>query len=200
MAKQEGSIVKSNNQNSLQQVDWSKIPEPKDDGEAEHLTGMGWPDLSLPATSGELVNIAQLEGLTIVFAYPMTGRPDVPLPDNWDMTPGARGCTPQACSFRDAETELNNAGVSQIFGLSVQDTAYQQEARERLHLPYHLLSDADGGFQNALMPPMLKVAQMTLFRRISYAVRGGTIEKVWYPVFPPDRNVDDVLDWLKDRP
>lgn len=185
------------NQSNLHAVDWDRLPAPKDDGSADHLTGSAWPDINLPSTTGKAVNLSTLQGMSIVFAYPMTAQPGVPLPDNWDMTPGARGCTPQACSFRDAQSELIAAGADYLFGLSVQDTDYQKEAVERMHLPYPLLSDHSGGLRSALNPPTLNIAGMTLFQRLTYVVCNGQIEKIWFPVFPPDKNVDEVLNWLR---
>lgn len=188
----------TSNQPVTAKMDWSAVPSPTDDGGADHLAGMDWPDIALPATSGPEVNISSLAGLTIVFAYPMTGRPDVPLPDNWDLTPGARGCTPQSCSFRDAKAELEALGVDHLFGLSVQDSAYQREAADRLHLPYPLLSDEAGNLRTALNLPVMEVGGMTLLKRLSMAVRDGKIEKVWYPVFPPDANAELVVEWLRN--
>ena len=190
--------MSNTNQSNLQSVDWSKLPPPGDDGTADHLLGMDWPDIPLPSTDGGAVNVSRLSDLSIMFAYPMTGRPDVELPEGWDLTPGARGCTPQACSFRNAHGELLSAGMDHVFGLSVQDTDYQTEAAERLHLPYPLLSDSLGKLQSVLKPPMFKIAGLTLFQRITYAVRNGKIEKIWFPAFPPDQNVDAVLSWLKE--
>ena len=183
-------------QTHLNDVDWSQLPTPKDDGTADHLTGAQVPKLVLASTDDNIVDLSTLDGLTILFAYPMTGRPDVDLPDGWDMIAGARGCTPQACGFRDLEKELIAAGVQRVFGLSTQSTLYQKEAAARLHLPFPLLSDENLGLQCALNLPTMEVEGMTLLRRLTLAIRDGKIVKTWYPVFPPDRNATDVLEWL----
>ena len=172
------------------------LPVPVDDGAAAHLEGMRLPDLSLPATDGGPVNLAALRGRQVIYVYPMTGRPGVALPDGWDEIPGARGCTPQSCAFRDHHAELQAAGAG-VFGLSTQPTDYQREARDRLHLPFQLLSDSALRLKALLRLPTFTAAGMELYRRLTMIVSDGTIEKVFYPVFPPDRNAADVLDWLK---
>ena len=181
----------------LHRVDWTQIPAPKDDGGAKHLIGASVPSVILTATSGEMVNLAALAGRTVVYAYPMTGRPDVPLPDGWDMLPGARGCTPQSCAFRDHLDELTRLGVSRIFGLSTQGTEYQQEAANRLQLPFSLLSDEDLLLKNGLNLPVMSVEGMTLLKRLTMVVDDGVITQVFYPVFPPDESAARVIDWLK---
>lgn len=178
--------------------DWSTLPAPQDDGGADHLVGLDLPELSLPATDGRDVRLADLRGLTVVFAYPMTGRPDRDLPEGWDAIPGARGCTPQSCAFRDAFADLQAAGVVQVFGVSTQDTAYQAEAAARLHLPYPLLSDAGLALAEALDLPRMTVEGVTLLKRLALIVRDGQIVHCLYPVFPPDRNAEVVLDWLRN--
>ncbi len=187
-----------NDTSNLQQVDWSKIPEPEDDGAATHLTGLTLPSLTLKASNENKINVAELEGRTVVYAYPMTGRPDTPLPDDWDNIPGARGCTPQSCSFRDHMQELKNLGVSHLFGLSTQDTNYQQEAAARLHLPFLLLSDQHLQLQKALNLPVMTVNDTILLKRLTMVIDGGTITKVFYPVFPPDKNASAVISWLTE--
>ena len=181
---------------NLQEVDWSALPAPEDDGGAAHLNGMAVPSLPLTDTSGEFVDISALQGKTIIFSYPMTGRPDVALPDNWDMIPGARGCTPQACAFRDTYSELRAAGITSVYGLSTQDTDYQREAAGRLHLPFPLLSDSDLKLTQALKLPTMEVQSMTLLKRLTLVVSDGVIEKTFYPVFPPDQSADMVMNWL----
>lgn len=191
----------STNQPNLMIVDWSHIPAPKDDGAAAHLTGMMLPDVALVATSGATVTLAKLLGRTVVFAYPRTGVPGEPsLVADWDQIPGARGCTPQSCAFRDLYRDLQAAGAARVFGLSTQDTAYQREARDRLHLPFELLSDQAQAFSGAARLPMMQVAGKTLISRLALVIDDGRIAKVFYPVFPPDRNADDVLMWLCDNP
>ncbi len=182
---------------SLTEVDWSRLPAPVDDGAARHLTGAAVPDIALPATDGSQVSLAGLKGLTIVYAYPMTGQPGVALPEGWDEIPGARGCTPQSCAFRDHHAELVKAGAARVFGLSTQDSDYQREAAERLHLPFPLLSDAALRLTDALRLPVMLVDGARLLKRVALIIEDGRIVHVFYPVFPPDRNAADVLDWLR---
>jgi peroxiredoxin len=185
---------------NLLQVDWSKIPAPTDDGGAKHLAGMQVPDVPLAATDGSRVSLGRLPGRVIVFAYPRTGEPGKPsLVDNWDMIPGARGCTPQTCAFRDLHKVLIEAGGSRVFGLSTQDTAYQRAAVDRLHLPFPLLSDEKLALTRALRLPTMQVAGLTLIKRLALIVDDGKISKVFYPVFPPDGNAADVLAWLTEH-
>lgn len=172
------------------------LPRPTDDGAANHLVGMSLPTVGLTSTDGELVRMDALPGRWVIYVYPMTGRPDVPLPDGWDGIPGARGCTPQACGFRDHHRELQALGT-QVVGLSAQTTEYQREARDRLHLPFPLLSDPALEMQRAMGLPTFGVAGLELYKRLTMIVEGGRIVKVFYPVFPPDRNADEVLAWLR---
>lgn len=182
---------------SLTDIDWSLIPAPSDDGGADHLDGMVLPDVSLPATDGTSVNIGNLRGWAVIYVYPMTGRPDRDLPEDWNDIPGARGCTPQSCAFRDHFAELKGYGVDHLFGVSTQDSDYQREAVERLHLPFRLLSDADGALRTALDLPAMTVDGQVLLKRLTMIVQDGTIRHVFYPVFPPDRDADNVIDWLR---
>jgi peroxiredoxin len=172
------------------------LPVPQDDGACAHLAGMRLPRLALASTGGRSIDLAVAKGRTVVYIYPRTGRPDQALPTGWNAIPGARGCTPQSCAFRDHFEELKRAGAAQVYGLSTQDTAYQHEAVERLHLPFEILSDEKLEFARALRLPTFEVDGMTLIKRMALIVRNGVIEKVFYPVFPPDRNAGDVLDWL----
>lgn len=174
------------------------LPAPYDDGAAAHLEGLPLPDMDLLSTDGTTVNLTELTGRWVIYIYPMTGRPEVPLPDGWDGIPGARGCTPQSCSFRDHYTELKELNTG-VFGLSTQTTDYQREARDRLHLPFQLLSDASLQLKSALQLPTFTVAGKELFRRLTLIMENGRIRKVFYPVFPPDRNADDVLAWLREN-
>jgi peroxiredoxin len=175
------------------------IPVPKDDGAARHLSGMVLPDLALPATDGTAVNLSGLPGRTIVYIYPRTGVPGVDPPEGWNMIPGARGCTPQSCSFRDHFQELKTLGVDHVFGLSTQDTAYQQEAVARLHLPFPVLSDEVLALARPLRLPTFAVAGMTLLKRLVLVIDDGAITHVFYPVFPPDKSAADVVAWLRNR-
>jgi len=173
------------------------LPVPEDDGAADHLHGMRLPLISLASTSGAVVDLTALPGRTVVYCYPMTGKPDRSLPAGWDEIPGARGCTPQSCSFRDHHAELRVLGAS-VFGLSTQDTDYQREAATRLHLPFALLSDADLAFAGALNLPTFEVDDMILLKRLTLVIDEGWIEKVFYPVFPPDRSAEEVVEWLEE--
>ena len=175
----------------------NNLPAPEDDGAADHLPGMRLPPISLASTSGEVVDLSALPGRTVVYCYPMTGRPDRSLPTGWDEIPGARGCTPQSCSFRDHHAELRALGAG-VFGLSTQDTDYQREAATRLHLPFALLSDSDLAFAGALDLPTFEVEGMVLLKRLTLIIDEGWIEKVFYPVFPPDRSAEEVVEWLED--
>ena len=172
------------------------LPVPQDDGACDHLTGMQLPSVTLHSTGGRAVDLSSLKGTTVVYIYPRTGRPDQELPTGWNAIPGARGCTPQSCAFRDHYQELKDLGVSELFGLSTQNTAYQQEAVERLHLLFEILSDEKLEFAKALKLPTFEVDGMRLIKRITLIVRAGSIAKVFYPVFPSDRNVGEVIRWL----
>ncbi len=175
------------------------LPEPIDDGACRHLPGLQVPSVPLLSTTGSLVDLASLSGRTVVYCYPRTGRPDQDLPDGWDLIPGARGCTPQSCAFRDHYQELRHKGATFVFGLSTQTSVYQLEAVNRLHLPFALLSDAALAFTQALHLPTFEVAGMTLIKRLTLIIDHGTILKVFYPVFPPDQNATDVLAWLTEQ-
>jgi peroxiredoxin len=173
------------------------LPAPLDDGAARHLPGARLPDLALVATDGTAVNLSRLEGRTVVYLYPRTGRPGQALPEGWDAIPGARGCTPQSCAFRDHFAELKALGVAHLFGLSSQDTDYQREAAGRLHLPFPILSDEKLAFARALELPTFEVAGMTLLKRMALVIDDGVVTKVFYPVFPPDKSAETVRDWLR---
>jgi peroxiredoxin len=188
------------NQRNLMEVDWSQIPAPVDDGGAAHLAGTVLPSVSLVATDDTTVDLSMLKGRTVVFGYPRTGEPGkIALVDDWDMIPGARGCTPQTCAFRDLFAELKAAGAAHVFGLSTQSNAYQTEMASRLHLPFPVLSDEKLALTRALKLPTMEVAGLTLIKRLALIADDGRIRHVFYPVFPPDRNAGDVLEWLKDN-
>lgn len=183
--------------NSLTEVDWSTIPAPVDDGRASHLEGMQIPSISLSSTGQGMIDLSTQAGLVVVYAYPKTGVPGNPLPDGWDELSGARGCTPQSCAFRDHAVELEQLGVGAVFGLSTQSTAYQREASERLKLPFSLLSDEALTLSHALRLPLMEVEGVMLTKRLTLIIRDGVIQKVFYPVFPPDANATDVLAYLR---
>jgi peroxiredoxin len=184
---------------NLLDVDWSKIPPPLDDGKADHLRGLVLPSVPLAATNGTTIDLSKLDGCTVVYIYPRTGQPGVPLPDGWDTIPGARGCTPQSCSFRDHFAELLKLGVNHLFGLSTQNSSYQRVVVERLHLPFPILSDDSLRFAKALKLPTFEVEGITLLRRMTFVIKAGKIEHVFYPIFPPDRDAADVIAWLQSR-
>ena len=191
----------SANQPNLHDVDWSKIPAPPDDGAANHLKGVRVAPVALLATDGSSITLADVPGRIVVFAYPRTGEPGkISLVDDWDMIPGARGCTPQTCSFRDLFAELKAAGAKHVFGLSTQSNEYQTEMAGRLHLPFPVLSDEQLELSDALSLPTMDVADLTMIRRMAMIIDDGKITHVFYPVFPPDRNAGDVLEWLKANP
>jgi peroxiredoxin len=176
--------------------DWTSIPAPVDDGAAAHLAGARIPSIPLAATHGAAVDLSALSGRIVIYAYPRTGTPGVANPEGWDMIPGARGCTPQSCAFRDHFAELKALGVDHLFGLSTQDRAYQREAAQRLHLPFPLLSDERLELARAMRLPTFYTAGMTLLKRLTLVIDAGLVAKVFYPVFPPDRNAAEVAAWL----
>lgn len=184
-------------------TDLSVLPEsllaPSDDNAARHLKGMNLPALRLLGTDYVNINLAELKHRHVIYIYPMTGRPDTPLTDSWDQIPGARGCTPQSCAFRDHYAELQALNVN-VFGLSSQTTEYQLEARNRLHLPFQLLSDHTLQLRDQLQLPTFSVLGKTLYKRLTMIIENGKIKKVFYTVFPPDRNADDVIAWLLAHP
>ena len=173
------------------------LPIPQDDGAANHLVGMRIPPLLLRATTGKQFNPSDSTGRLVIYCYPMTGQPSVALPEGWDQIPGARGCTPQSCSFRDHYQELRDLGA-EVVGLSVQSTEYQQEMADRLHLPFPVLSDVDYQIQRALQLPTFVAAGMTLLKRITLIVNDGVIEAVHYPIFPSDSDPVWVIKHLKN--
>ena len=177
----------------------ANLPVPVDDGACDHLPELRLPPVPLRSTKGPLVDLAALRGRAVVYCYPRTGRPDQEPPKGWNEIPGARGCTPQSCAFRDHFQELQALGT-EVFGLSTQSTEYQQEAVGRLHLPFELLSDSELSFARALRLPTFEVESMTLIQRLTLIVCDGRIEKVFYPVFPPDKNAQEVLEWFTRNP
>jgi len=176
------------------------LPTPTDDGAAEHLIGASIPHISLPSTRGRVVDLGSLSAQrTVIYCYPMTGVPGKPLPEGWDLIPGARGCTPQTCGFRDHYQELKDL-KAEVFGLSTQTTRYQQEMANRLHLPFEVLSDSEFKFCDALRLPTFEVEGVRLVKRLTMIVRGSRIEHIFYPVFPPNESADQVINWLEPHP
>jgi peroxiredoxin len=177
------------------------LPIPDDDGAADHLPGMPRPRIDRPATGGGVVRLNSLgPGNTVLYIYPLTGRPDTDLPEGWDAIPGARGCTPEACDFRDHHQDLLDAGAGRVFGLSSQDTAYQRELVARLRLPFQMLSDPALTLADALNLPTFQAGGMRLFTRLTLIVRDDRIKHVFYPIFPPNAHAQQVLAWLRDDP
>jgi peroxiredoxin len=178
----------------------SALPVPKDDGACSHLAGLQVPDIPLASTAGDSVNLARIRGRTVLFCYPRTGEPGRPVPHEWDEIPGARGCTPQCCGFRDSYSELKSAGADHVYGFSTQDTDYQREVASRLNLPYPLVSDRDLKLARALMLPTFEFNFMTLIKRLTLIIDEGRIRHVFYPVFPPDQSARQTLEWLTANP
>jgi peroxiredoxin len=175
-------------------------PIPIDDGAADHLIGLELPDLSLESTSGQMLRPAGVSGHLVLYVYPRTGGPSIDLPEDWDLIPGARGCTPQACAFRDHQGELSALRAT-VWGLSAQPIAEQREFAARMHIPFPLLNDAGLSLSKApLVLPTFTAAGMTLYKRLTLIVRDGIIQKVFYPVHPPEANAADVIAWLESNP
>ncbi|MDH5633715.1 MAG: peroxiredoxin [Gammaproteobacteria bacterium] len=174
------------------------LPVPEDDGACDHLKGMRVPSASLGSASGTTVDISACDGVVVIYCYPMIGRPDSPPLVGWNDIPGARGCTPQSCAFRDHYAELAYTGA-RVYGVSAQPLADQAEARSRLELPFDLLNDSEFVLTEALRLPTFQYEGNRLIKRLTLVVADGVIKKVFYPVFPPDRNAEAVLEWLKQH-
>lgn len=183
--------------NTLEQLP-KDLPKPIDDGKCNHLIGQEIPKIKLSATNGKIINLGSLTDSLVIYCYPMTGRPDKELPKGWEEIPGARGCTPQACSFRDHYLELKKLQFD-VCGLSVQSTAYQLEVVDRLHLPYPLLSDENLKFASTLQLPTFQVEKMELIKRLTLIFSEGKIVKYFYPIFPPDENINQVIEWIHEN-
>jgi peroxiredoxin/DNA-binding transcriptional MerR regulator len=176
------------------------LPVPQDDGAADHLPGMAAPHLHLPSTTGETIRLDALgPGRTVLYLYPFTGRPGADLPQGWDLIPGTLGCTPEACGFRDHHQDLLAAGAARVFSLSSQDTSYQRELVERLHLPFQMLSDPTLNLADALGLPTFEGRGLTLYKRLTLIIGDNVIEQAFYPVFPPDKHAQQVLAWVRDN-
>lgn len=176
------------------------LPVPEDDGACQHLPGQHLPALRLASTAGGEADLGALPGRAVIYFYPRTGRPGVAMPENWDAIPGARGCTPEACNFRDHFADLRAAGVQSVFGVSTQDTDYQREAAERLHLNFPFLSDAGFALARALQLPTFEADGVELVKRLTLVVDDGVITKVFYPVFPTETAAEVVLAWVRTNP
>ena len=175
----------------------SDLPAPADDGAADHLPGTAMPHLELPSTAGREVTLDQLgQGRAVLYIYPMTGQPGVDLPEGWNAIPGARGCTPETCGFRDHYAELRAAGAATVYGLSSQSTDYQAELAERLGLPFEIISDTGRELAEALDLPTFTAGDQLLYKRLTLIISDGRIEHVFYPIFPPDEHAAEVLAWL----
>jgi peroxiredoxin len=170
------------------------LPVPEDDGAADHLVGLELPKLLLESSLGN-VNV---HDFGVLYVYPRTGRPGLPLPPGWDETPGARGCTPQSCAFRDADSDLTALGV-RVAGLSAQPLEDQLEFAERNHMPFPVIADPQRRLGAALNLPTFEIAGFTLYKRITLVADEARIVKVFYSVYPPDANAGDVLAWLRSR-
>lgn len=179
-------------------IDWSKLPPPQDDGACTHLVGQKLPHVTLVSTRGKQLDLSTISGRVVLYCYPMTKQPGVPIPIGWEAIPGAAGCTPQSCAFRDHHAELQTLGA-EVYGISTQSSTDQQEAVERLHLPFELLSDADFALTNSLRLPTFEVEGKRLIKRLTLIADEGNIVKVFYPIFPPDRNAQDVIAWLMNH-
>ena len=187
-------MVRSDNIHKLPK----NLPIPVDDGACQHLMGSKLPSIPLMSTQGEVIDLAEIQERTVVYVYPRTGQPDKEPLQGWDEIPGARGCTPQSCAFRDHYQELQQLNTG-VYGLSTQDTDYQQEAAQRLSLPFALLSDHELAFSSALHLPTFKVESMILIKRLTLIIQKGVVKHVFYPVFPPEKNVDEVINWLESE-
>jgi peroxiredoxin len=174
------------------------LPVPADDGACDHLPGLELPSLPLPSSAGP-VDLAELARERLVlYVYPRTGRPGQPSLPGWDEIPGARGCTPQSCAFRDHAAELAELGA-RVAGLSAQSLDDQVEFAERNRMPFPVVSDERLELARALRLPTFEVEGLTLYKRVTLVAERGRIAKAFYPVFPPDRNAEDVLAWLSSR-
>lgn len=186
-------------------ADYTTLPEglpvPEDDGAADDLPGREVPDLAFPTSDNDTVRLTDLgAGRTVIYLYPLTGQPGVDLPEGWDAIPGARGCSTQACDFRDHFTELQVAGVDRVFGMSSQDPEYQQEVVDRLQLPFTMISDQGLQLSEALgLPTFAAPGHDRLFARLTLVIRDGVIEHVFYPIFPPNTHAQQVLTWLREN-
>ena len=175
------------------------LPVPLDDGACDHLAGARLPSVALRSTAGRSVKLSDVRGTLVVFVYPHTGRPDTPTPKEWDLIPGARGCTPEACAYRDLHEDLRGLGAK-VYGVSIDPPEWQREAVERLHLPFELLSDQDRSWSRPLRLPTFTFQTQIFLKRLTLVLEGNRVSKVFYPVFPPDRSAADVIKFLASEP
>ncbi|MBA2945621.1 MerR family transcriptional regulator [Streptomyces himalayensis] len=204
-AAHRGSSSKAPEQTATDSEDYltlpADLPAPEADGAADHLPGTKAPQIPLLNTAGKEIRLDALgPRRTVIYIYPLTGRPGTDLPDGWNSIPGARGCTPETCGFRDHFQDLLEAGAGRVYGLSSQDTDYQNEIVERLGLPFDMLSDPTLVLADTLGLPTFEVDGMRLFKRLTLIVRDGVIEHAFYPIFPPNAHAQQVLTWLRDNP
>jgi|SRR5690554_1774807 len=178
-------------------IDWNRLPKPLDDGLCDHLEGMRIPVVELPATDGSQVDLHRLSQTRLVlFFYPLTADAQGNVPLGWDQIAGARGCTPQICAYREQASVFDRYGAS-LYGVSTQSTAYQREMKNRLHAPFDFLSDSELRLATALRLPTFQVDQATLLKRLTLILEQGVIVKCFYPVFPPDQDINNVINWLQ---
>jgi peroxiredoxin len=178
----------------------ASLPVPEDDGGADHLAGMALPEIRLPSTLGGSTALAEVaQERLVVYVYPRTGTPGEPLPAGWNDIPGARGCTPQSCAYRDSFAEFSALGAA-VVGISAQTPEEQAEFAERTHIPFPLLGDSGLRLATELRLPTFEAGGLTLYKRLTFVAETDKIVKVFYPVFPPDRNAAEVLAWLRNRP
>lgn len=177
----------------------STLVAPEDDGSIDRLPGTRMPSILLPSTDGDSVDLGALgSGRTLIYVFPMTGSPEVDMPEGWDAIPGARGCSPHNCDMRNHYADLMQNGVSRVYGLSSQPVEYQDALTQALRLPYPLLTDEALELVSALRLPTISADDLTVYQRLALIIDNGVIEHVFFPVFPPDRHAQVVLDWLSD--
>lgn len=180
---------------------WEEIPEPEDDGEADHLVGQSVPPVELTATDGQSVDLSSYFDRIILFCFPKMGRTsDEPDPDGWEKIPGAYGCTEESCSFRDHYQELTQLGAAEVFGLSLQSSEHQRDTQARIEPPYEFLSDADHKLTDGLRLPTFEVEGEIFNKRLTLVILDGRIEHVFYPVYPPGEHAEEVIRWLEAKP
>ncbi|VAW52529.1 Alkyl hydroperoxide reductase subunit C-like protein [hydrothermal vent metagenome] len=174
------------------------LPVPVDDGACNHLEGAPFPSMLITVTPHATYDFSKEKGINIIFFYPMIGHPDSLPMTGWNEIPGARGCTPQALSYKNYFRQITKLGV-RLFGASSQALKEQNDAIDRLKLPFELINDSSFLLSNALKLPTFQFNEIKMIKRLTLVVVDGVIKKVFYPVFPPNKNVDDVIVWLKEN-